>query len=34
MKVELNVSAASKVIKMSNCPRQFESNCGINYRSS
>ncbi len=34
MKVDLNVSAASKVITMSNCPQQFEGSCGILYRNS
>ena len=33
MKVELKVSMASNVTKMSNCPRNFESQCGIAYRS-
>ncbi len=33
MKVVLNITAASKVINMSYCPREYESNCGISYRS-
>lgn len=33
MKVVLNITAASKVVSMSYCPRSFESDCGINYRS-
>lgn len=34
MKIELNVSAASKVMLMANCPREFQGTCGIAYRSS
>ena len=34
MKVDLNVSAASKIMTMSNCPQMSESVCGIMYRSS
>lgn len=34
MNVDLNVSAASKVVTMSGCSKPFESNCGIMYRSS
>ena len=33
MKVELNVSAASKIVTMSNCPRGDQHFCGVNYRS-
>ncbi len=33
MKKELKVSAASKVVTMSNCPKATEMNCGIMYRS-
>lgn len=33
MKVDLNVAAASKIVTMSNCPKAFESDCGIMYRS-
>lgn len=33
MKVVLNITAASKVISMSNCPKSAEWDCGINYRS-
>ena len=33
MKVDLNVSAASKVICMSGCSRSLESQCGIMYRN-
>ena len=32
MKVDLNVSAASKVITMSGCTKEFQSGCGIMYR--
>ena len=34
MKVDLNVTAASKVVTMAHCPREFQSTCGIAYRSS
>ena len=34
MKVDLNVSAASNVLKMSNCPRNTEGLCGVMYRSN
>lgn len=34
MMVDLNVSAASKIVCMSNCPRGTENNCGIMYRSN
>jgi hypothetical protein len=34
MKVDLNVSAASKVVTMSSCPRDVEWKCGIMYRAS
>lgn len=33
MRVVLNITAASKVISMSNCPKNSEAQCGINYRS-
>lgn len=33
MKVNLNVSAASKIITMSNCPSHTQASCGIQYRS-
>lgn len=33
MKVDLNVSAASKVLTASGCPQLFETDCGIQYRS-
>lgn len=32
MKVELNVSAASKIVTMANCPQTQQSTCGIMYR--
>ena len=32
MKVDLNVTAASKVVSMSGCSKQTESGCGIAYR--
>lgn len=32
MNVELNVSAASKVVSMSGCPQCSEDFCGIAYR--
>ena len=32
MKVDLNVSAASKVMTMSACPKAHENICGIMYR--
>ena len=32
MKVDLNVTAASKVMIMSGCPKLYESSCGIAYR--
>lgn len=34
MKVDLNVSAASKVMTMNGCPKLYESSCGIMYRQS
>lgn len=34
MKVDLNVSAASKVVAMSGCPKLEERFCGIMYRGS
>ncbi len=33
MLVDLNVSAASKIVTMSNCPKASEHFCGITYRS-
>ena len=33
MKVDLKVSKASNIVCMSNCPKAFESSCGIAYRS-
>ena len=33
MKVDLNVSAASKIVTMSNCPKAYERDCGIAWRS-
>ena len=33
MQVDLNVSAASKIVTMSNCPKDTEGLCGIMYRS-
>ena len=33
MKVTLKVSAASRIVTMSNCPKHSESNCGIMYRA-
>lgn len=32
MKVVLNITATSKVVSMSYCPKQQESVCGIMYR--
>jgi hypothetical protein len=34
MKVKLNVSKVSSVVTMANCPKAWESDCGIAYRSS
>lgn len=34
MKVVLNITAASKVNGMANCPRVTENQCGIMYRQS
>lgn len=34
MKVDLNITAASKIVMMSCCPRSAEAICGINYRVS
>lgn len=34
MKVDLNVSAASKVVAMSGCSKAHENICGIMYRVS
>lgn len=33
MKVNLNVSAASRIVTMSYCPKDTEGTCGIAYRS-
>lgn len=33
MKVTLKVSAASRIVTMSNCPKQWEHDCGVMYRS-
>ena len=33
MRVNLKVRAASSVKAMSNCPKNFEAQCGIAYRS-
>jgi len=33
MKVDLKVTAASRIVTMSNCPKNMESTCGIMYRS-
>lgn len=33
MKVDLNVSAASKVMTASGCPKAHENICGIMYRT-
>ena len=33
MKVELKVSAASRIVTMSYCPKGSEYSCGIAYRS-
>jgi len=33
MTKNLKVSKASSVISMSNCPKNFQSQCGIAYRS-
>lgn len=33
MKVELNVTAASKIVTMSNCPMHTQASCGVMYRS-
>ena len=32
MKVDLNVSAASKVMALGGCPKYLEQTCGIQYR--
>ena len=34
MKVDLKVSAASKILTMAGCPKICESQCGIMYRGS
>lgn len=34
MKVDLNVSAASKIVAANGCPKSLESTCGIMYRAS
>lgn len=33
MKVDLKVTAASKVVTMSHCPKGLECDCGVMYRS-
>lgn len=33
MKVDLKVSAASRVVTMGCCPKEREANCGIMYRA-
>lgn len=33
MKRDLNIAAASKIVTMSNCPKDNEQSCGIAYRS-
>ena len=33
MKVDLNVSAASKVVAMSGCTKLSQNECGIGYRN-
>lgn len=33
MKVTLNVTAASSVVTMANCPKASECSCGIMYRA-
>lgn len=33
MKVDLNVSAASRIVTMAGCPKLTETWCGIMYRS-
>lgn len=33
MKVDLNISAASKIVTMGNCPKSSQSNCGVLYRN-
>lgn len=34
MKVDLKISAASRILTMACCPKVFESQCGIAYRSA
>ncbi len=34
MKVDLNVSAASKIVAMAGCPKTMQGDCGILYRSA
>lgn len=34
MKVDLNVSAASKVMNAAGCPKYSENQCGIMYRQA
>lgn len=34
MKVTLKVSAASRIVTMSYCPKQSEEWCGIQYRAN
>ncbi len=33
MKVNLKVSASSRIVTMSNCPKMAEHDCGVAYRS-
>ncbi len=33
MAVNLEISASSKIMTMSYCPKQTESQCGVNYRT-
>ncbi len=34
MKVDLNVSAASRIVTMAHCPEYSENLCGIMYRQA
>ncbi len=34
MKVDLKISAASRILTMGNCPKTTEWDCGIMYRSN
>lgn len=33
MKIKLDVTAASNVMKMGNCPKSAEWQCGVQYRT-